>query len=33
MEELAGTGTWLEGMRVSGNVSEADLQAWIDGLK
>ncbi len=33
MEALAGTGTWLEGKRFSGNVSEADLQAWIDGLK
>ena len=33
MEALAGTGTWLEGMRFSGNVSEADLQSWIDGLK
>ena len=33
MEALAGTGTWLEGKRFSGSVSEADLQAWIDGLK
>ena len=33
MEALAGSGTWLEGKRFSGNVSEADLQAWIDGLK
>ena len=33
MEALAGTGTWLEGKRLSGNVSEADLQSWIDGLK
>lgn len=33
MEALAGTGTWLEGKRFSGNVSEADLQSWIDGLK
>lgn len=30
MEALAGTGTWLEGKRFSGNVSEADLQSWID---
>ena len=33
MEALAGTGTWLEGKRFDGNVSEADLQSWIDGLK
>ena len=33
MESLAGTGTWLEGKRFGGNVSEADLQSWIDGLK
>ncbi|MBR2562072.1 MAG: flavodoxin [Oscillospiraceae bacterium] len=33
MEALAGSGTWLEGKRFSGNVSEADLQSWIDGLK
>ena len=33
MEALAGAGTWLEGKRFSGNVSEADLQSWIDGLK
>jgi hypothetical protein len=33
MEALAGTGTWLEGKRFSGNVSEADLQSWIEGLK
>ena len=33
MEALAGTGTWLEGKRFSGSVSEADLESWIDGLK
>lgn len=33
MEELAGTGTWLDGARHSGSISEADLQSWIDGLK
>lgn len=33
MEALAGSGTWLEGKRFSGNVPEADLQSWIDGLK
>lgn len=30
---LAGAGTWLEGKRFSGSVSEADLQVWIDGLQ
>ena len=33
MEALAGSGTWLEGKRFSGNVSEADLQSWIGSLK
>jgi hypothetical protein len=33
MEELAGSGTWLEGKRFDGGVSEADLQSWIDGMK
>ena len=33
MEELAGSGTWLEGERFSGSVSEEDLTSWIDGLK
>ena len=33
MEALAGSGTWLEGKRFSGNASEADIQSWIDGLK
>ena len=33
MEALAGSGTWLDGRRFSGNVSEADLQSWIEGLK
>ena len=32
MESLAGTGTWLDGTRHRGNISEADLQSWIDGL-
>ena len=32
MEALAGSGTWLEGRRFEGSVSEADLQSWIDGL-
>jgi len=33
MEALAESGTWLEGKRFCGNVSEADIQSWIDGLK
>ena len=33
MEALAGTGTWLNGARHSGSISEADLQSWINGLK
>ena len=33
MEALAGTGTWLDGARHNGSISEADLQSWIDGLK
>lgn len=33
METLAGSGTWIEGKRFSGNVSEAELKTWIDGLK
>ena len=32
MEALAGTGTWLDGQRFDGNVSEAELQSWIEGL-
>ena len=32
LEELAGTGTWLPGARHEGNISEEELQAWIDGL-
>lgn len=33
MEALAKSGTWLEGRRFSGSVSEDELRAWIDGLK
>lgn len=33
MEELAGSGTWLEGMRFSGNASVSEIQSWIDSLK
>lgn len=33
MEALAGSGTWLDGKRFGGSVSEADLRSWIEGLK
>ena len=33
MEELAGSGTWLQGERFSGNVSEEELKSWIEGLQ
>ena len=33
MEELAGNGTWLEGERFSGGVSEEELKSWIEGLQ
>lgn len=33
LADNAGSGNWLEGRRFSGGVSEADLRAWIDGLK
>ena len=33
MEALAGGGTWLQGKRFGGGVSEADLRSWIEGLK
>lgn len=33
MEALAGGGTWLDGKRFGGNVSEADLRSWLEGLK
>ena len=33
LEENAGSGNWLDGDRLQGSISEADLQSWIDGLK
>ncbi len=33
MEALAGSGTWLDGKRFGGSVSEADLRSWIEGLR
>lgn len=32
LEEAAGTGEWLEGMRFSSSVSEADVQEWVEEL-
>lgn len=33
LAELAGTGTWLDGARHSGGISEDELLAWVNGLK
>lgn len=33
LEEMAGTGTWLEGERFSSGVSEDEIKTWIDGLE
>ena len=32
LEELAGTGEWLDGQRFSGDVSESDVTQWLDSL-
>lgn len=32
LAEAAGTGNWLEGVRFSSGVSEADVQTWLEGL-
>lgn len=32
LAEAAGTGDWLEGIRFSSNVSEADVQTWLEEL-
>lgn len=32
LEEMAGTGDWLEGQRFSSSVSQEDVQTWLDGL-
>ena len=32
LEEMAGTGNWLEGQRFSSGVSEEEVQSWLDGL-
>lgn len=33
LEELAGSGSWLEGQRFSSGVSEEELQEWIENLQ
>ena len=33
LEENAGSGNWLEGRRLQANISESDIQSWIDSLK
>ena len=33
LEENAKSGTWLDGKRFPGSVSESELRDWIDGLK
>lgn len=32
LEEMAGTGNWLEGQRFQSSVSEEDVVAWVDSL-
>lgn len=32
LAEAAGTGSWLEGIRFSSSVSEADVQTWLEEL-
>ena len=32
LEEMAGTGNWLEGERFRSSASEEDVQAWVDSL-
>ena len=33
LEQLAGTGVWLDGARHSGGISEDELKAWVNGLQ
>lgn len=33
LEELAGTGNWLEGQRFRSSVSEADIVEWVNSLE
>ena len=32
LEQAAGSGTWLEGMRFRSSVSESDVAEWVEGL-
>lgn len=32
LEELAGTGEWLEGERFRSSASETDVQTWVESL-
>ena len=32
LEEMAGTGNWMEGERFQSNVSEEDVNAWVESL-
>ena len=33
LEEMAGTGDWLDGERFSSNASEDDVKTWLDSLE
>ena len=33
LQQMAGTGNWLEGKRFPSNVSESDVQQWVQSLK
>lgn len=33
LADNAGRGTWLDGKRFDGGVSEDELRSWIDGLQ
>ena len=32
LEEMAGTGNWLEGERFRSSASEEDVRVWVEGL-
>ena len=33
LAENAGSGSWLDGQRFGGSVSDSELQSWIDSLQ
>ncbi len=33
LEEMAGTGDWMEGQRFTSRASEEDIRSWLDGLE